>query len=580
MKTKETETAADLSDQVLEEGSSLTAPKFQPPKKKRKWVKRLIAGVVVAAVLAFVLKGCLSGGGQTVTGSAYVAETVSYQDMNVSVSGSGTIEPNASYRLTTLVSGEILEAPFEEGDTVKKGDVLYRIDASDAQTNIDQAEISVRNAQLSLESAQLSYQELLDNQSDSKDNLRIKATDAGVITKLYIDQGDNVTVGAPIADILDRDHMKLTLSFHAADAAGFFVGQSATIRVDGTGETLNGTVDSISATNSVGPGGTLVRSVTLLVSNPGALSETSTGTASIGAADCAAGGTFSYASSGQIVAKSAGEVVSLTVKEGDRVTKDQVIGSFEETDMATQIENARIGVENAKNAVETAQLSLDNAKKRLEDYTITAPIDGTVIEKNLDVGDNIDGTNMTTSAAGSTTYPAVIYDLSALTFDMSINELDINQIQVGQKVVITSSAVEGRTFTGHVATININGVTTNGATSYPVTISVDDPDGLLPGMNVSAEIIVQESGQALCVPIDAVDRGSDGGATVLVPGEGAIGEDGLTVTDPSKLEQREVTLGRSNDKYVEILSGLTEGDTIIREMTGASSIMDSVVVMG
>ena len=55
MKTKETKTAADLSDQVLEEGSGLTAPKFQPPKKKRKWVKRLIAGVVVAAVMAFVL---------------------------------------------------------------------------------------------------------------------------------------------------------------------------------------------------------------------------------------------------------------------------------------------------------------------------------------------------------------------------------------------------------------------------------------------------------------------------------------------------------------------------------------------
>lgn len=576
MKTKETK--PDTTAQVQEESTG--APKFKPPRKKRKWVKWLVVVVVVAVVLALVLKSCLSGAGEALTNSAYVAETVGYQDMSVSVSGSGAIEPNASYRLTTLVSGEILEAPFEEGDTVHKGDVLYRIDSSDAQTAIDQAEISVRNAQLSLESAQLNYQELLDNQSDAKENVRIQATDTGVVTKLYIDQGDEVTVGAPIADILDRDHMKLTVSFHAVDAAGFSVGQSASVRVDGTGETLTGTVDSIAATNSVGPGGTLVRSVTILVSNPGALSDTSTGTASIGTSDCAAGGTFSYSASSQVVAKSAGEVLSLTVKEGDRVTKDQVIGAFEETDMDSQIENARISVANAQNAVENAQLTLENAQKRLEDYTITSPIDGTVIEKNLDVGDNIDGTNMTASTTGGVTYPAVIYDLSALTFDMSINELDINQIQVGQTVKITSDAVEGKTFTGRVSTININGITANGATSYPVTVSVDDPDGLLPGMNVSAEIIVQDEGQALCVPIDAVDRGSDGKATVLVPGEGAMAEDGLTVTDPSKLEQREVTLGRSNDQYVEILSGLSEGDTIIREMAGGSSLMDALVVTG
>ena len=550
-------------------------PAFQAPKKKRKWPKRLLALVIVAAVVVFLFRSC-SGGGTIASGTAYVATQVSYQDMSVRVSGSGTIEPAASYRLTTLVSGEILEAPFEEGQEVHQGDVLFRIDSTDVETSLEQAQIAVRNAQLSLESAQLSYRDLLDSQSDQRENVQIKANATGVIAHLYVDQGDDVTLGAPIADILDREHMKLTVSFHTANAASFYVGQSASVRVDGTGETISGVIDSIAATDTVGAGGTLVREVTILVDNPGALSDTSTGTASVGGIDCAAGGSFAYADSAQLTAQSSGELVSLTVREGDWVTEDQVIGAFEETDMATQIENARIAVANAENAVANAQLSLESAQQRLEDYTITSPIDGTVIEKNLDVGDNIDGTNMTASASGGVTYPAVIYDLSSLTFDLNINELDINQIQVGQTVEITSTAVDGRTFTGHVTTVNINGATANGTTNYPVTVEVDDPDGLLPGMNVSAEILVEEGGSALCVPIDAVDRGTDG-AVVLVPGEGALAEDGITVADPSKLEQRQVTLGRSNEEYVEILSGLSEGETIIREITASSSLMDMMV---
>ena len=550
------------------------APAFQPPKKKPKWlkwVKRLIALAVVAALVIFLLRSC-GGGGGMVSANTYRLEPASMQDLTVSVTGTGTIEPIHSYKVTTLVKGEILEAPFEEGDTVHKGDVLFRIDAKDVENSIQQAQIAVDNAQLSLESARLSYQDLLKNQKDQKKNLQVKATDSGVITKLHVEAGDTLTAGAPIADLLDRDHMKLTVSFHSVDAATFYVGQSATIRVDGTGESLTGTIDSIAATDSVGPGGTLVREVTLMVNNPGALSDTSTGTASVGGKDCASGGTFAYAASAQILAQTSGKLETLTVKEGSHVTKNQVIGSFEETDLATQIENARIAVENAENAVENAQLTLKNAQDSLENYTITSTIDGTVIEKNLDVGDNIDGTS--TMSTG-TTYPAVIYDLSGLTFDINIHELDINQIQVGQKVEITSQAVDGKTFTGHVDKVNINGVTTSGTTNYPVTIRLDETGELLPGMNVSARIIVEEQGQALCVPIEAVDR--ENGGTVLLPGPDAVYDKEGNLVSPGTIESRTVTLGRNNDSYIEILDGLSEGEQVLIQNPVGSNM---IAVMG
>ena len=533
--------------------------KVPMPRKKKKWIKRIIVLVVLIAVVVFLLRSC-SGSSTALTSGIYLPSTASTQDLVVSVSGTGAIEPLHSYKVTTLVKGEVLEAPFEEGQTVHKGDLLFRIDSTDVETSIEQA-------QLSLESARLNYQQLLKNQDDSHKNATVEANATGVITKLYVDEGDMVSAGAPIADILDRDNMKLKVPFHSADAAGFYVGQSATVTVDGTMETLPGTIDTIAATDSVGPGGTLVRDITIVVRNPGALTDTSMGTASIGTASSASSGTFAYGESKQVVAKTSGELTSLTVKEGDRVMEDQVMGGFDETDMETQIENAAIQVQNA-------ELTLKNAQDRLEDYSITSTIDGTVIEKNYDVGDTLDTSNASTTGIA---YPAVIYDMSALTFDISVNELDINKIQVGQKVEITADAVEGETFTGVVDKVNINGTTTNGSTNYPVTVLVDGtPEELKPGMNVSAKIIVEDAGSVLCVPVEAVSRGADGTSLVKVAGEGALDENGNLV-DPSKLEDRVVTLGRSDDTYIEILSGLEDGETVYIYQAAGTNFMATMM---
>ena len=546
--TKSAETAAPSSQPVKE------VPKFKAPKKKRKWVKRLVIILVAVALIVFLFSRCM-GAGQQIISSAYLPYTAQVRDMTVSVSGTGTIEPLQAYKVTTLVSGEILEAPFEEGQTVQKGDVLFRIDARDLESNIEQLQLNVRSAQLALD-------DLLKTQSDNQKDRNVKAEDAGIITKLYVDQGDSVTVGTVVADVLDRDHMKLKVPFHSADAQSFYIGQAATVSVTGTAETISGTVDEIAATDEVGPGGTLVRQVTILVNNPGVLSDASQGSASVNGTACASGGTFAYASSDQITAKAAGDLDTLSVKEGDRVSKGQIIGVISEADLETQIENARISLENA-------QLSLQNAQEKLEDYTITSTITGEVIEKNLDVGDNISGM----SSSGSTvTYPAVIYDRSQLTFDMAIDERDISKIQVGQKVEITADALDSQSFTGVVDKVNINGTTVNGNTSYPVTVKVDGaPEELYPGMNVSAKIIVEEAGSVLTLPVEAVERGD----TVLVALPGCLDENGL-IANLSATEQRQVTLGRNDDNYIEIVDGLEEGDVVVALSPQGSSIMSAM----
>ncbi len=554
------------------------AKQVQPPKprKKRKWLKRLIIVAVAALVVVLVLRSCSQTGASLISNS-YLPSTAAKQELVVSVSGTGAIQPIHSYKVTTLIKGEVLEAPFEEGQTVHKDDLLFRIDSKDVESNISQlersvlsAERSVQTAELSLESAQLAYNDLLKTKSDNQKDRDIKANATGVVTKVYVDPGDKVTAGTPIADILDRDNLKLEVPFHSADAASFTVGQAATVTVDGTLNTIYGSIDSIAATDEVGPGGTLVRKVTVKVVNPGALDTNSSGTASVGSASSAQSANFQYAESKQLVAKVSGEIETLNLTESGRVTKDQIVGQFKDTDMDSQIENARISVQNARLQVENAKLQVENTKSQLqnardtlEDYSITSTIDGTVIEKNYDVGDTLDTTS---SAATGVTYPAVIYDLSALTFDIGIDELDINKIHVGQAVEITSDALDGQTFTGKVDKVNINGATSGGVTTYPVTVLIDgSPAELKPGMNVSAKIIVEDAGTVLCIPVDAVQRGN----TVMVAGPGALGEDG-SLTDPTKLEAREVTLGRNDSEYIEVLSGLEEGDVVYVQRQGSN----------
>ena len=100
-------------------------------------------------------------------------------------------------------------------------------------------------------------------------------------------------------------------------------------------------------------------------------------------------------------------------------------------------------------------------------------------------------------------------------------------------------------------------------------------EGLLPGMSVSANIIVEEIGTVLSIPVDAVQRGET--PFVLVAGEGALDENG-SLTDFTKLEKREVELGRNSDEFIEVLSGVSEGETVFIP-NAASSFMSAMMGM-
>ena len=536
METKEQLQTAPEVPVIADAPEQDSTPTWKAPKKKRRWPKVVIAVLLVLAALFFFVIRPMLGAGKELLAGAYLTSTAQMQEMTVSVSSTGTIQPIDSYNVSGMVTGEVLEAPFEVGDQVEKGDVLYRIDPGSAETALQQAQLSVQQAQLNYDSI--------------VDGLNPKASGAGVVQKLHVKKGDLVSAGSPIADISDTSTMTLTVPFQSADAQRIAVGSSAQVTLAGTLDTLPGPGEAVATPARVGNGGARVRQVKIRVQNPGALTTSTTATAKVGSIACAGSGTFEANLTQTVVATGSGEVVSLNVSAGSRVSAGQVLATLGGSSAQTSLENASISLQNA-------QLSLQNAQDALDNYTITAPISGTVIEKNFKAGDTIDNNSLT--AAGGTL--AVLYDMSTLTFEMKIDEKDINKVQVGQEVTITADAVEGVTFSGVVDTVNINGTTVSGQTNYPVTVVINDPQDLKPGMNVSADIIVERAGTVLCVPVDAVNRGSDK-PTVQVAQEGALDENG-NVVDPSKLETREVTLGRNDNDNIEITSGLSEEEIVV-----------------
>ncbi len=515
-------------------------PKTKKGKKRLKW--GIIAAVVLLGGYWFFIRGG-QGSGAPAMGQ-FTSDTVQRRDLTVAVSGTGTVTPIDSYYLKPLVTGEVLEAPFEVGDRVEKGQLLYRLDAKDAEMSIQQAELSVRQARKSYD--------------DLASNLTVRAGGAGVVQKVLVQKGDLVSPGTPVAEVADTSTLTVTLPFHSAEAQGIRAGQSAQVTIGGTMETLPGTVESVSSAELVGAGGALVRNVKIRVSNPGALTAANSATAAVGDIACAGSANFEEALRQTVVAQASGEVTDVAVTAGSKVSAGSALATLGGTAAQSSLEDMAIALENA-------QLALQRSQDALENYTITAPISGTVIEKNVKAGDNVNNIE-----AGAL---AVIYDLSYLKLEMNISELDLSKVAAGQPVDITADAIPGEVFEGRVDRVSINGTTTNGFTTYPATILLEDYGSLNPGMNVSADIVVERVKNTLSIPAAAVQRGD----TVLVPLEGCLSPDGASVLDPTKTEERTVTLGGGDGEYVEITSGLNEGDTVLVPAQAQSGMSGGVM---
>lgn len=529
-------------------GASVWAGKIQPfLKKNAKW---LIPAACVLAVLVLFWALKRSPEQQVTADPEYVQDAPQVQDVSNSLSGVGTLKPAQTYTVTSLVDGKILAADFEEGDVVEEGTVLYTVDSADAATNVEKAQIA-------LEQAQRNYEKVVDRQY-------VRAEASGTVSVLKVKKGDEITSGQEVAIIRDSSTMLLSLLFPAVDAANFWVGQDALVTLDGTFEQIPGRVLSVTGTDALGTGNMLTRTVVVAVPNAGGLTTAQAATASVAGIHSIASAAFTYNDEKTLTASAAGTVTGLLVKEGDAVDKDAILIELSGDDLTESIQSASETLRNA-------ELSMKNMEDTMANYTITSPIKGTIVQKNYKQGDSLStGKEM-----------CIIYDLSYLEMVISVDELNISALEVGQPVVITADAVNGQSYEGKVTRVSVAGNTSGGTTTYPVTIRIDQIEGLRPGMNANAEIVTAKSSQTLTVPNAAIIRGNYVLVTTDSPSAANADE---SMTAPEGYVYVPVKTGVSGDDYTEILSGLCAEDTIAYDPTTVTTdyydYYGDVMIMG
>lgn len=205
---------------------------------------------------------------------------------------------------------------------------------------------------------------------------------------------------------------------------------------------------------------------------------------------------------------------------------------------ALQLKQTRLELEELK----------QRQKKSREDSVIYAPISGIVVLPEMGrYGEGMD------VPAG--TILATIVDYDKLQVVIPVDELDISRVKEGQAVNLAAEALPGQAINGTVVQVAFRGRNQGGVATFDVTVEITSLEGLKAGMNVSAAILVEVRADTLLVPIEAVFQ-LDGEETVLV----LESDPDIKDNTPRPVQ---VTTGMHDRSFIEILSGVAEGQQIV-----------------
>jgi len=227
------------------------------------------------------------------------------------------------------------------------------------------------------------------------------------------------------------------------------------------------------------------------------------------------------------------------------VTAEEVRAAENEVKLATvNVEMRRSEVASANTSVTTASLTLEDANKRLDETTILAPMDGTVLSMSAQVGNII---SSPISNVGGGVVLCLLGDLSVLHVLGSLDEADYGRVQRKQDVQIKVDAYPDRVFEGKVAAISPQGKSESNVVTFDLDVVVTDKKAsmLKPGMSADLQVIVNKVENTLMVPVTAVK--AEGGKQSIAKPDG---------------EAVNIKCGPSDGTNVAVLEGVKEGDEI------------------
>ena len=397
----------------------------------------------------------------------------SVKDDFMVITGSGTVKSANTFEVAPIVGGKITKLYFQEGDKVKANDLMFEVDSSDAEMNVEKLSNALEQAKLGLKNdlVQMGY-------------LNIYAPISGQVSNILVKEGNVVSPGTNVLTITDRSKLKLTLQFNDAQIKRMKPGDRADVYINDTNQITTGTVSYINSNPSSNQADQVAKlfNVEILIDNPGTLKEGLYANATInsdsGKIPSSQNGVLSYLNSTVIQSLSAGQVEKINLKEDQFVDQGSIL--------MTLTNNAVTAARDADNLkIQDLESQLKYAKKQLENYKIYAPMDGTILKQNKKSGEPVVAGEVVSS----------LVDLENLELVVDIDDADIANIKLGQKASVKFDALSDTTTKPMelvVTKLPIAGNILNGTTTYPVTLKIDNVAKIKIGMNANIEIKINK----------------------------------------------------------------------------------------
>lgn len=475
-------------------------------------------------------------------------------NVEITVTGSGTISDSTEYSLTAVNAGTIDSLPVKQGDTVKAGQTIAHI----SDTNSAQTILQKQNALTSAKNA-------LTQSEQSLNNLTIKAPVAGKVKSVIASVGDDLSTIKSLGNLaVISTERAMTVS--VGSASSLKIGDTVNVTDTATKKTYTGTVTSSGSSGGAGQGGQSGSSggvtVTIASDDP-QVGDAATVTTSAGVT--AGSGTFALVKYIPISSNGSGVISNVYASENQMVSKNAALFKLNSDSVESDIQMKQ-------SAVTSAQKDLSDAQAAAAKDTITSPIDGIIAELAVKNG----------SSVASNGTVATIINKSAMETIVSVDELDIAKVQVGQKANITLDAISGKTFTGSVVQVDPIGTASNGVTNYNVTVTVNNPEGIMIGMNTNVSIITQSKENVVTLPASAI-LNKRGTTAYVLSADGLFDSNGKSIqmSNANNMELlqkygKQITTGLANTDTVEVVSGLSAGDRVAVATTISKSAIASL----
>ena len=501
-------------------------------------VRWAVVTVVVLAIAGLGYWGVKSLSKDSGAGDLIMAtKPVTKGDIEVTVRGWGTLEATEEQDVLSGAAGIVKDVFFRPGQQVSKGQVLATIDSGSLVVEIRKKEIKLELDRVNLAGAfGVAPDAVADVNPETALILRSPLT--GRVTGLAVDAGSTAQVGK-VCSVVDDRRLTIKMQVPKPILDVVAVGAKATFmpkRFDGI---VEGVVTRADPTPIKG-NEAYYFDVWVEFANPGLLRVGDEGALVFHAVsgDIAQNAKVSsYGSEETVNAAFTGRVKRVYVRDGMVVQKGDPILEFEAGEALLSAMTMQLDFK--QNLI-----TLDDLRSQLQNLSLVSPMDGVVLTRNVNPGQEINKGVIITRVSNFT----------RMNLMLRVDEMDIPKVQAGQQATIKVWGPEGQqSIPATVSELGVKGDPRDGLSSFNVTLTVQNPGFLMPGMGAEAQIFVSRKQNVLLCPVEALYKEND--------------QWFVDVKDGKDRKPIQVQIGVMNGTSAEIVQGLSDGQEVVVGMT-------------